>query len=176
MPPLQCDATVLTLCVVVLFLVAHFAAYAAHFRNQVFFRTERGILLFHLAPALAVPVGVLMATADQGPAMAALLTFSAAAAHGIYSLTFLELWALAEGSFSLPILRAIRAGGNGGAAAVVAELTALGDRKKAKRARSLLELSLASEKAGVLRLTPRGRLVAMLFHVLRRLANLSDTG
>jgi hypothetical protein len=54
-----------------------------------------------------------------------------AAAHGIYSMSFLELWSLAEGSYSFAILREIKSDRPADLHAVVIELRAIGDEKLA---------------------------------------------
>jgi hypothetical protein len=108
--------------------------------------------------------------------VAFLTAVAIAAAHGIYSISFLELWALASGSYSFIILRGINSGGAADAEKIIAELGAVGDSKKDQRVASLERLGLISRNEGKLSLTGRGRVVASFLRALQRNANLSETG
>jgi hypothetical protein len=86
------------------YLVAHFVLYVFPLRQKAFFQSERGIFLYHLASAVLFSVAALalwkVEFNDAGLATALALI----AAHGIYSISFLELWSLAQGSYSIAII------------------------------------------------------------------------
>jgi len=78
--------------------------YTALRRRITWLTSERGILLYQVVSTVVLTaVGVITVSRDpSGQAMAGLV--AAIALHGIYSLSFFELWSLAEGSYSLRIL------------------------------------------------------------------------
>jgi hypothetical protein len=157
------------------YLVVHFLSYVVYLRRLSALRTEKGIFLFHLLSYLLV-VAIALASAyalESGNLAAA---SAIAAAHGLYSLSFLELWSLAQGSYSLRILDVIGATPTCTAESVVAALSEVGDQKKEQRLSSLQELGLAKPVDGYLRLTPGGHAAASFIRLLRWLANLRETG
>ena len=166
----------LTLGLAILYLPLHFAAYALFFRKHAFFRTEKGIFLLHFFSACVLPVAVFAFNVDLGMWFALLSGAASAAAHGIYSLTFLELWALADGSYSYVVLRAIDARQSPTADDVSTELGAVSDRKKAQRLSSLENLQLVKREGPTVELTSRGRHVSALLNGLQRLANVAEAG
>jgi len=132
--------------------------------------SERGIFRFHVASfaALAILVAIFIAGASIGTGVGAL------SLHGIYSLSFLELWSLSEGGFSViallklslkPLPRA----------SLLAELSTIGQRKKDDRLQKLLSSGLISGGA-TLTLTERGRWVAKVVRLLRSIANFKEVG
>jgi hypothetical protein len=96
------------------------------------------------------------------------------AIHALYSLTVLELWSLSEGSYSLTMLARLR-GEPMHEAALVAQFSALGERKKNARLKALQEGGLIAGGER-LALSPKGRCVAMLVRALRTMANFRDAG
>ena len=160
----------------VLYLLLHFAAYALFFRQRPYFRTEKGIFLLHFVSTTALPVAVLVLSLDAGLWVAVLSCAAAAAAHGIYSISFLELWSLAEGSYSFTILRAIDSRASPMADDVSAELGAVGDRKKEQRLASLERLGLVRREGQTISLTSRARYVSAYLRGLQWLANVREAG
>lgn len=141
----------------------HLAAYLAGLRDRAALRTERGILLFHAIPTA---IGVLLAIAwiaglpESGARWAGAI--GAVALLAIYAMSFLELWSLAEGSYSLSILALVAARGRAGDGEV-RELARIGARKQQARTGSLRRLRLVREGPdGRLAATGRGRVVAAL--------------
>jgi hypothetical protein len=110
---------------------------------------------------------VLAAVATGEPAVAAALL----SLHGLYSLSFLELWSLAEGGYSLSILTHIDRGA-GRALVEVSALKEIGGSKKQSRLLDLKRLGLVERADERLRLTRRGQLVAAVLAGLAWLANL----
>src|SRR4030095_9686993 len=88
------------LCAFALYLIAHFLLYVFIFRKLSVFRTEKGIFLYHFVAALAFALALLgWAIAGQAqPGWPEIVLM--AAGQGIYSLSFLELWSLAQGGYS----------------------------------------------------------------------------
>lgn len=166
----------LTAGLAILYLLLHFAAYVLFLRRYLFFRTEKGIFLLHLASSCTLPVVVFALSLDSGLWVALLSCAAATAAHGIYSISFLELWSLAEGSYSFTILRAVDSRASPTAEDVSAELGAVGDRKKAQRLISLEHLRLVQREGQTISLTSRGRRVSALLKGLQSLANVTEAG
>jgi hypothetical protein len=167
---------VLTTGLAILYLPLHFAAYALFFRRHSFFRTEKGIFLLHFASASVLPVVVFALSLDSGLWVALLCCAAAVAAHGIYSISFLELWSLAEGSYSLTILRVIDSRASPTVDAVSAELGAVGDRKKGHRLASLERLRLVKKEGQTVSLTSHGRYLSVFLRGLQSLANIGEAG
>jgi hypothetical protein len=158
------------------YLAFHFLSYFSYFKNLQAMRTEIGILLFHFLSFFVVVGVAYWLASPQGVAYAMTVALTAGAAHGIYSLSFLELWSLAEGSYSLQILRAIETQQLQSSEAVVALLSDVGERKKNQRLGSLEALNLVSRDGNVLELTAAGRLISRSLRAIRWLTNLQDTG
>jgi hypothetical protein len=153
-------------------MAAHLAAYALLLRGTDAFKREWTIFGYHvLSMALVLVSGAtLMRTGVLGvPAVAV-----AAAVHGIYSLTFLELWALAEGGYSLAILRELHRVERLGIAFDPTTLYDLGSSKRSTRGASLVRLGLCRERHGQFVLTPRGRAAAALLALVGRVANIAE--
>lgn len=149
------------------YLVVHLAAYVAWLRRLALLRTEKGIFLYHFGSA--VITGLLaVAAAFSDPAEFGLsgcvLVLSV---HGIYSLSFLELWSLAQGGYSLSIIAGIaRAEASG--EPDFSGLAAIGVAKQADRVAALERLGLISRSVESISLTARGSAIAAVLHALRR--------
>jgi hypothetical protein len=157
------------------YLLVHFLSYVVCLRRVGALRTEKGILLFHLASfVVALVLAFASCRGLEGGALTAM--WAVAAAHGIYSLSFLELWSLAQGSYSLRILSEVGSAPGSSQQSIVAALSAVGDQKKEQRLSALQALRLIERVDGYYRLTPRGRAAASLIRMLRWLANLRETG
>ena len=100
---------------------------------------------------------------------------AATALHGIYSLSFLELWSLAEGSYSLSILERVEQATRQSEAVDVSGLEGLGGSKKEQRLGSLERLGLIQDTAGQVSLTDRGRRVARALASVARSAGVART-
>ena len=69
--------------------------------------SERAIFLYHFISAIAVTGAFGLWAFAVGGSEAWTLFVCAVMLHGIYSLSFLELWALADDSYSLAIMEVI---------------------------------------------------------------------
>lgn len=139
------------------------------FLSKVFnyFTTERSIFLYHLASAsfFTAVIGFWAATATSPDSWVWFTT--AMMLHGIYSLSFLELWALADDSYSLAILAAIERTGSASEADLIGKLSAIGARKQRSRVNDLAGLGLIRGTAsGEMLLTIAGRGFAFCAKIL----------
>jgi hypothetical protein len=162
------------LMLLVAYLLAHLGAYVLVFRGWPTFGRESSIFRYHFVSFCLVCGASLAGLAASGPQLSTALALAAiaVAAHAIYSISFLELWALAEGGYSLNVLRHADADG----AIDVPALAAVGASKKDNRVRSLVRLGLAGETNGRFELTGRGRVVATLLRAVAWPANLQQFG
>ena len=87
------------------YLLLHFALYATALRHGKALASETRILLYHFAPAV-LWMAVLAVLALLGAVPLGLVVLLGGI-HGIYSLTFLELWALSDGGYSLAIMECL---------------------------------------------------------------------
>jgi hypothetical protein len=134
---------------------------------------ERVIFLFHAIP-FALFLMLLVAALAAG-----WLPFDHAAGalsvHGIYSLTFLEFWSLAQGGYTVSLLRLLLAGPMT-EAEVLHELRLIGEKKRQDRLLALQDRNLIRRIDDSVVLTKRGRLAARVVLLLRWLANMRDAG
>jgi len=150
------------------YLAAHLAAYIAGLRRLALLRTEKGIFLYHFSSAvftgLAAVVAAFSYPEDFGFAGCVLVL----SVHGIYSLSFLELWSLAQGGYSLSIIAGVAEAEGKGTAPDFSALTAIGEGKLAGRIAALEKLQLIAKSGEHLGLTSRGVTVARMLHGLRQ--------
>ena len=90
------------------YILLHAGLYFAVLRRIPACVTERGVFLYHFASAVCFSVAALTLWLFV-PASGASFPFVVGVVmlHGIYSLSFLEIWSLTEGSYSLQIMRAV---------------------------------------------------------------------
>lgn len=141
------------------YVALHFCAYSLALRRRPEFLREKVIFLYHFVPAATLAfTGFAFVALCASWHVAATVTLIIAI-HGIYSLTFLELWALADGSYSLRILSRI-AVPQSQAKLNMQDLVQLGAEKTRSRLDGLQRLKLITQSEGRYRLTWRGRIVA----------------
>jgi hypothetical protein len=150
------------------YLAAHLAAYVAILRHHPGLRSEKGIFLYHLGSAVFVGLaGAVFAVLepDRFGLSGLVLVLSL---HGIYSLSFLELWSLAQGGYSLSIIGEVARAAASGTQPNFSALAAIGEAKQDDRVVALEKLGLVARTGGRIALTARGSRVALLLHALRR--------
>lgn len=158
------------------YLCVHLALFVFIFRHQPRFQTEGGVLLLHIVSAAAL-VSILFVRFALGPNEEKFaLAVAAGAAHGIYSLSFLEIWALSDGGYSLRVLYEVVVRGKSTLPELEAAFTVMSGRKKQGRLDSLLKLGLVNKEGNGYSLTSRGKVVAKFIAVLGHLAQLKITG
>jgi hypothetical protein len=158
------------------YLLLHCLAYIFDFRRRRFFRTERGILLFHVISALAVStiMAGVFSTAPSVDRFALLI--GAGAAHGIYSLSFLEIWVLSEGGYSLRVLNELVARGAATTDELERKFIDLSVRKKSGRIESLGGLGLIAVQGDRIALTCKGRGAAAILATIAAMAGFGRRG
>lgn len=145
----------------------HVAAYVLVLRRLALFRTEKGIFLYHFVSAVLVCSGAVVAgfVDPEGFGLAGFVVVLSV--HGIYSLSFLEAWSLAQGGYSLSIMAGVaRAEATDGQPDFSA-LVAIGKSKQDERVAALQALRLVQVSSGRLSLASRGVIVAALLHAMR---------
>jgi hypothetical protein len=139
--------------------------------------SERGIFLYHLVSASLVAGGFGVWAGAYGGSDAWTWFACVVMLHGIYSLSFLELWALADDSYSLAILEIIGRSGTAAGPALMQRLEAIGTSKQVSRLEGLQAVGLVREVGdGSFTLTPTGRAAAALGRALLFLANVRKYG
>jgi hypothetical protein len=152
------------------YVALHFLLYIWLLRDRPFFQSERGIFLYHFVSAVLFTLATLAAGIASFSDAALAIAIGLIATHCIYSISFLELWTLAEGSYSLSILTGIASQGTLSRNVVIDAYARIGDAKKGNRLSILSKLSLARRKGNHWRLSSRGRLLANLLNFLVWLA------
>jgi hypothetical protein len=154
--------------------VLHFLLYAGILRHRPLFQTERGIFFYHFFSVLLMS----MIVVTIGLGFRNEVMFAAAlgqiAMHGVYSVSFLELWSLSQGSYSLSIM-----GGTGeevSYAKLVDAFSMVGNQKKEGRVVGLTSFRLVCLDGKQWRLTSAGRLLANILAGILWLANIRERG
>ena len=159
-----------------LYFPLHLALYVAILRNLPTFSKEKPIFLYHFASACLCS-GIAFAFAlydqsDESIATAVIVIF----AHGIYSLSFLELWSLSQISYSREILVLAERQGRLDESKPHAALVLVGDTKKTGRLESLLRLKIIENNGDEINLAPKGIILARILRLMAWFANLRQTG
>ena len=153
-----------------MYLGLHALLYLLVLRSRETFRSERGIFLYHAASTIVVSLAVLV-TGALAPSWESLATILAVVClHGVYSITFLEIWSLSQGSYSLTILRTVEESAPG-APIDEARLEAVGVGKRQQRLDGMAGIGLARRHGDKLELTALGVLVASGLGLVAWLAN-----
>jgi hypothetical protein len=159
-----------------IYLLVHLAMYILVLRHRYLFQTERGIFLYHLISAVACSLAALIVffihrTDDAFAAACAMV-----ATHGIYSISFLELWSLAQGSYSLSIMGRGRSDRVLSRADLVDSFSRIGNAKKADRLSGLEGSQLIRLDGNHWKLNGSGAIVASMLRGLLWLANIKERG
>jgi hypothetical protein len=165
-----------TVAVGLAYLAAQILLYLFVFRKRRPFQSERGIFLYHFVSATVFTVVALGAAVAHSSDAALAIAVGLIATHCIYSLSFLELWTLAEGSYSMSILTGIASQGTLSRKSLIDAFARIGDAKKGNRLTVLSQLSLARRQGSHWQLSARGRLVARVVNVLIWLAAIKNRG
>ena len=151
------------------YLACHLVVYAVALRWIPRLRTESGIFLSHAVSFVALLCGVALQAflGLGGPGLAVPHLVLALSLHGIYSLSFLELWSLTQGSYSLAILGAVARTRTPATLQSLASLSAIGPMKRSARNSGLVSLGLLRPTAdGRTALTLAGSIGAHLVRIL----------
>ena len=134
------------------YLAAHLAVYVFFLRHLGLFSRERAIFLYHFVSLL----GVLLFFGESFSKIISVMSL-----HGIYSLSFLELWALSQGGYSLRILEGVHQAALEGKVFEINPFKELGESKKKGRIHTLRFWHLVRLDENSCSLTLWGRLFAM---------------
>jgi hypothetical protein len=154
------------------YMVAHFAVYTLALRHLRLFSRESVILGYQAVSFWVHPV-VLYAMGVRAEEWVPALTASWAL-HGIYSLSFLELWSLSEGSYSIQMLDRVDRSGGMIEGADFSDLEAIGSSKKRVRLESLERLGLIGRVGDCYEARARGRILGWFLRVLVWWVNIRD--
>ena len=157
-----------------LYIAAHLVLYFAVLRHLPAFRGERTIFLYHALSAIGVSLVAVARLFVPGSDVDLIWVIGVIALHGLYSTTFLEVWSLAEGGYSLQILEHLERAERLGAEPNSEALRAIGIAKQGNRLAGLASIGLVRQEAGRLSLTPSGRVVASILALLAWLTNVQD--
>ena len=157
---------------IVSFISLHAALIGAIFFLHVFlFKyyliSEIRIFLFHVVIFLFLPMLSLSGAFALGWQIFTLDAVTLYGLSAIYSLSFLELWSLSEGSYSFQILAAIRSGTS---VDVYNQASATGQKKQADRINAIVRLGLARKCDDHLVIIGKGRLVVIVAGLLANAA------
>jgi hypothetical protein len=158
------------------YLLLHAATYFLLLGKLAVFQRERVIFLFHFVSAVATTLLTLVAVKPLSSEVALDTAIGLIAMHGIYSVSFLELWAISDDSYSLAILTRIAAAGVITDAAHLGDLRSIGARKQKNRLEGLKTIGLVDSRDDLMILTTRGRWVAHAARALLRLVNIRRKG
>jgi hypothetical protein len=166
----------ITIAVGLSYLVLHVLLYVCVLRYRTIFQSERGIFLYHFVSAALFTLVAFAAAITHFSDATLAIAAGLSAVHYIYSISFLELWSLAEGGYSLSILAGIASRGTLPRSALIDVFARLGDVKKGDRLSVLSKLSLAHRNGNFWRLSARGRSVAIIVNALIWLAAIEKGG
>jgi len=154
--------------VLVGFIGGHLLLYLALLRHLRLFEREVTIAAYH-GVAVIIVIAVVIAAFARGAIGFAALT-GLLALQSIYSMSFLELWSLAEGSYSLQILAELSRRDSISREELIAACAAIGAQKTRRRLDYLLGLKLLTNSAdGCLRPSILGGMIVRPLRIVRRL-------
>jgi hypothetical protein len=162
--------------VAVAYLGLHLLVYLLWLRRKPLFTREIVIVLYHFGSLGMIVVGLAIALVLSEADRSLAVVVAVVSLQGLYSVSFLEVWSLAEGGYSLSIMRSVDRARALGRPLGLADLHLLGEGKRSTRTRHLASLGLVRDRDGKLELSASGRLVATALFVITRVANLREVG
>ena len=159
----------------ILYLVLHFALYFALVHGLAISFSERRVFAYHALPFAFWLIFSGATFWSQGVASLA-LTSAIICTHGIYTIVFLNLWSLSEGSYFMAVLRHFVARQGSLQASDFSELEKIGDGKKASRLDALVQLGVLRLVDNTYQLTGFGRRVSDVLAAIRWMGNHQHIG
>jgi hypothetical protein len=135
---------------------------------------ETSILKAHAASFLTFSFVIACWTAIVSGYLITML--GAISLHGAYSLSFLELWSLSQGSYSFSILDMVDRRGAVTTQALIDEMSKIGQSKKGSRIDAISGAGLVSISRGSARVTRKGRIACFAINMLRALSQTRNHG
>jgi len=161
----------------VIWCFLHFLIYILLVRNRPALYGERKILLYHCGSAFACSfVALALLIAFRCEQRSAMIAAGITAIHGIYSISFLELWSLAQGSYSIRILMGVQGSSGIGRHELHRCFFAIGEAKRTNRISSLSRAGLIVSDGEFWKLTLLGCLAVAGLRVLRFVPRQIDSG
>ena len=165
------------LLICLLYLLLHAGLYFVTRRDRPELRSEKGIFWYHVGSAAIVTGALAIWALVTGGAEAWTWFVAVVMLHGIYSLSFLELWALADDSYSVAIMEIVDQSGTAGGATLIRGLEAIGMSKQTSRLDALQAIGLIRQGPdGAFALISKGRVAVGLGRALLFLANVRKYG
>lgn len=160
---------------VLTYVLAHFIFYCYKGRNFKVLQTENGIFAFHFYSFCFLGLISLVMSYNLTSNSVLPIFMICCGLHGIYSLSFLEMWSLSQGGFSVGVLQSapITLDGN---SLVLHKLENIGDIKFASRIGSLNKLGLIRQVDNNIYLTTIGSIGTKFFYLIGKLTNIKDAG
>ncbi len=156
------------------YFLTHFFLYVLALRHWEPLRKEKGIFLYHAIPAAALGVvcaGCIAIDPTQIPTAVLVLGL-----QGIYSLSFLEVWSLTQGGYSIRILDAVETARESGTVPDLNCCENFGTGKTTLRLGGLETLRMIRRGENGWQLTRLGRMSACSLLLLVRLVNHRNVG
>lgn len=156
-----------------LYILAHFIIYCIARRwNFAFLSSEKGVFLFHITSFVIAILFVFITGVLFYRHFCLEWVFFTCGVHGIYSLSFLELWSLTQGSYSLNLIIRINSLGSNATRLRLQDSAQIGHSKTSTRKNHLVSLGLLREATpSTYELTPIGWIVSQVFRFVLFLTN-----
>lgn len=157
------------------FIIAHLLAYFVALRYRPLFASERVMLAYHgiaFIAAFSILVIAFVCSAIGFASLCALI-----ALQFIYSISFLELWSLAEGSYSLQILTRLSQHKPTERNKIITMCGEIGVDKKHHRLNNLVAVRLVKRSDdGRLDLSRSGKVLFKSLNIIMRFGAVRDSG
>jgi hypothetical protein len=148
------------------FIIFHFILYLYIFRNFKIFRHEQVIFIYHLVFFLISLTVMIFAYHNR--ALTILTFFGLLSLLLIYNMTFLDIWSLAQGSYSLQILSIVSLHPGISTTDIISKTKYIGVEKKDSRLQHLINMRLAKiNQLNEIKLTPFGILINQFFNAIK---------
>jgi len=149
-----------------LFIIFHSIFYFAARSKLRFLNSEKGVLIYHVLPFVVILVLVLVFSLLTGH-IPIHIAVSIIIINSIHSLTWLEVWALCDGSYSFSLLEAL-AQPNVNPSTIIARAVELAHEKRANRLAGLVSMGFAKTDGHNYRLTRFGSVFAIFLCTVAR--------
>ena len=157
-------------------ILLNFLIYIFNYRYRKIGKTEKGIFLFQLISLLMLTGIILFVARNLNLETFITVIFLTVSLHSIYSLSFLEIWSLSEGGYSLQILQIINNNSGVLPKKSFEILVKVGDEKKQKRIESLKKLDLVKIDEKYISLSSSGLIASNIVNFFRLLTNVKESG
>jgi hypothetical protein len=151
-----------------IYLLLHFIFYVFFLRKITVFGSEKGIFFYHFIPAFLICFSSLFVILADSSFLTLQEVVLIISLHGIYSLSFLEFWSLAQGGYSLSILKEIQRSNALGIKPNFLKLIEIGEKKQKDRFNFLKKINLISIEGDLVIISKRGRILSKVLGRINR--------